>query len=379
MSRSRLICLCLLLGLAPCARAAEPFRYPQGEHGKARLKYTNGLPVLVVEGTPEEIGRQLAALTAKPAERLTRYFKGLLKDQHLDLAWPLIVRLSRSMLPQFPPDHLKELEAAAQASGVDRDLLVVANTIFDIRKIAGCSTLVVEAGRSATHGPLFGRNLDFPTLGILQDYSLVTVYRPRGKHAFASVGFPGIIGCASGINDAGLALAANEIFSSKDGSPRFDPKGTPITLCSRRILEECASVAEAEKLLRTMKRATMVSLTVCDTKGGAVFEVTPRSLVVRPSVDGICACTNHFRSKELATTTRCQRYPVLQECRTLDRVTLSDVARKLDEVNQGPLTMQTMIFEPARRKLHLSIGPCPTSARKLRPLDLAPLFAKDRR
>ncbi|HEV3260680.1 MAG TPA: C45 family peptidase, partial [Gemmataceae bacterium] len=357
MSRRRLVCVFLALGLAAtCARAAGAFRYPEGEHGPAQLKYTNGLPVLVVEGTPEEMGKQLAALTSKPAAQLTRYLKDLLKKQHLDLAWPLLVRLSKSMLPQFPPDHLRELEAAAKASGVDRDLLVVANTIFDIKKIAGCSTLVVEAKRSATHGLLFGRNLDFPTLGILQEYNLVTVYRPRGKHAFASVGFPGIIGCASGINDAGLALAANEIFSCKDGSPRFDPKGTPITLCCRRILEECGTVAEAEKLLRTMKRATMVSLTVCDTKSGAVFEVTPKSVVVRRSVDGICACTNHFRTKELATSTRCKRYPVLQQCRTLPRITLSDVAKKLDEVNQGPLTVQTMIFEPARRRLHLSIG-----------------------
>ena len=56
-------------------------------------------------------------------------------------------------------------------------------------KMGGCSTLVVEPGRSAVKGPLFGRNLDYPTLGFLQDYTLVTIYRPRGRHAFASIGF----------------------------------------------------------------------------------------------------------------------------------------------------------------------------------------------
>ena len=50
-------------------------------------------------------------------------------------------------------------------SGVDRDLLIVGNTMFDVKKIGGCSTLIVEPDRSATGGPLFGRNLDFPTLG----------------------------------------------------------------------------------------------------------------------------------------------------------------------------------------------------------------------
>jgi len=35
----------------------------------------------------------------------------------------------------------------------------------------------------------------------------------------------------------------------------------------------------------------------------------------------------------------------------------SDLAKKLDAVNLGPITMQTMIFEPADLLLHLSLGP----------------------
>jgi len=55
----------------------------------------------------------------------------------------------------------------------------------------GCSSLLIEPSRSATGGPLFGRNLDFYGRGILHKYSLVAVYRPDGKHAFAAVTFPG--------------------------------------------------------------------------------------------------------------------------------------------------------------------------------------------
>ena len=97
----------------------------------------------------------------------------------------------------------------------------------------GCSSMIVEASRSSTGGPLFGRNLDFYTLGILDKYGLVTVHRPKGKHAFASIGFPGIFGCISGINDAGLALAVHEVFLSKDKAPMFNPKGMPYTMCFR--------------------------------------------------------------------------------------------------------------------------------------------------
>ena len=55
----------------------------------------------------------------------------------------------------------------------------------------GCSSLLVSAEKSATHGPLLGRNLDFYTLGVLDKYGLVTVHRPRGKHAFAVGGAAG--------------------------------------------------------------------------------------------------------------------------------------------------------------------------------------------
>jgi predicted choloylglycine hydrolase len=75
---------------------------------------------------------------------------------------------------------------------------------------------------------------------------LVTVYRQRGKHAFASIGFPGLIGCASGINERGLAVAWLDASSTRDGSPAFNPTGTPLVCCFRRILEECATVEEAE-------------------------------------------------------------------------------------------------------------------------------------
>jgi hypothetical protein len=238
---------------------------------------------------------------------------------------------------------------------------------------------------------LFGRNLDFPTLGFLHEYTLVTVYRPKGKHAFVSIGFPGMLGCISGMNDAGLAVATLEVYATKDQSPRLDPKGVPYTLCFRRLLEECTTVAEAEQLLRSLPRTTMNNLAVCDKKGGAVFEITSRNVVVRRADDGLCACTNHFRSKDLCVAKEmiCDRYPRLLDtpaeilaekirangqAPALSRLGLADVARKLNASNQGDLTLQTMIFEPASLRLHLAFGKTPSSALPLKPLDLAPLF-----
>src|SRR5262249_48620408 len=157
----------------------------------------------------------------------------------LEKAYPVLIRTAAFMGPQLPREHMKELEAAARVSGIDPNLLIFVNTLFDMQKLWGCSALMIEPERSATHAPLFARNLDFVPFGRVHEYTLVTVYRPRGKYAFASIGFPGLHGCASGINEHGLAVAWLDASSVRDGSPAFNPNGTPLVHCFRRILEEC--------------------------------------------------------------------------------------------------------------------------------------------
>lgn len=371
-----------VLFLAPSfLSAAEPFRFPEKEHGKGRLQYVNGLPVLTVEGTPEQIGEQAAALAVKPGERILAYPKDLLDRVKLPIGWQIFVTAGAGMLPQFPADHRKELEAMAK-SGIDREQLVVGNTMFDIKKSLACSALQVAADRSRTGGPLFGRNLDYPPLGYAHHYSLVTVYRPTGKHAFAAVGFPGLIGCLSGMNDAGLALGVLEIYSVKPGVQKFDPKGTPYALCYRRILEECTTIAEAEKLLRSMKRTTTTCLAICDKDGAAVFEIAPKELVVRRPVDGLCVCTNHFCTKELKPANEnrlfrsLERFQALEKSRDWEKLDVENVRKHLHAASNPNATMHSMVFEPRTLKLHLAIGQIPASAGELKTLDLKPLFKK---
>jgi hypothetical protein len=380
MPRTRLLIAFALVGLvAPAAaRAGEPFRYPEGTHGKGSLRYVQGLPVLTVAGTPEEIGTAAGALCKPAADGLYGYFDVLLTRSKLDLLWPWLARTAEGMLPQFPPDHRAELEAAVKASGLDRGKVLVGNCLWDIKKL-GCSTLYVAPERSAAGGPLLGRNFDFTTFGVLHQYSLVIVYRPDGKHAFAAVGFPGLVGCVSAMNDAGLCLAVLDVQSAADGSPPFDLTGTPMTLTFRRVVEECTTVDEAEKLLRSAKRTTLLNLAVCDARGGAaVFELTPKSVGVRRPQDGLCCCTNHFRTPGLATDTHCRRYDELAKADGLAKLGVAEVRQRLHAANQGDATMQTMVFAPATRTLYLALGKGPTTARPLQKLELAPLFAAER-
>jgi isopenicillin-N N-acyltransferase like protein len=366
----------ILLFIASAADAGEPFQYPIAKHGKGELRYLNGLPVLTVEGSAEEMGTQIGTLALKPAKNFPEQVQELVKAWGLERAYPVLIRTAAFLGPQFPPDHLKELEAAARASGIDRNLLVFVNTLFDMQKLWGCSALMIEPERSSTHGPLFGRNLDIPPFDHVYEYSLVTVYRPQDKYAFASIGFPGLHGCTSGINERGLAVAWLDVNSVRDGSAAFDPLGVPLVCCFRRVLEECATLEDAEKVVRSLRRTRSANLAVCDRKRAAVLEITPKNVVVRPASEGICSCTNHFRSKFLAADLKCPRYDALEKSRTLANLGLADVVKHLHAANQGPATMQTMVFEPDALRLHLAFGKGPSSALPLKTLDLASLLKR---
>lgn len=374
----RLLLAILLLAISS-VRADETRVFQEARSGQGELKYINDLPVLIVAGTPEEIGHQKAVLTANVAKKMAEYPRQLLERSSRKDRLPEYLRMSKAISQQLPADYREEMKAFALESGIDRDMGLLGNMLADIyRGSFACSSLIVEPERSATGGPLFGRNLDFYTLSLLDKYSLVTVHRPKGKHAFVSIGFPGLFGCLSGMNDAGLALAVHEVFLARDGAPIFNEKGMPYAFCFRKMLEECTTIEEAEQMLRATERTTILSLSLCDRRNSVVLEMTPKSVVARRSSDSITACTNHFRTDELSvwpSPRLCNRYPKLAQARKLDKLDVADVAKKMDEVNLGRLTVQTMIFEPVPLKLHLAIGSCPSSALPLKLLELQPLFA----
>ncbi len=374
--RNSVLWLFVWLLAASTAPAEQSRGFQEGRSGGGQLKYINDLPVLIVAGTPEEIGRQKAALTGEVVKKLVDYPRQLLERANRQDRLSKCMEMCKTLAPQLPADHRREMRVFADQAGVDLDLGLLGNLLPDVyRGGFSCSSLIVDAEHSATKGPLFGRNLDFPTLGLLDKCNLVTVYRPNGKHAFVSVGFPALFGCVSGMNDAGLTLTVHEVFLSRDGATIFNPKGVPYTFCFRRILEECATVEEAEKLLRATQRTTILNLALCDPNKSVVLEMTPKTVVARHAIDGILACTNHFRSDELAVFAWCPRYQRLIQSRKLDQLDVSDVAKKMHSANMGRLTVQTMIFEPAALKLHLAIGSCPSSALPMKLLELKPLFA----
>lgn len=363
----------LLASVARPAMGDERFAFTPIEVEGGRLFYQDGIPIAVVAGTPDEMGRQHAALVAPAAQRVITFPKRLIKEFGAEMYWPLMVGAGSLLMRNAPQRHQQELAALAAAGKLDAGELAVGNTLLELRRM-GCSVLIVEGKHTADGAPLFGRNFDFPTLGELDQYSLLMICRPAGQHAFATVTFPGCTGVFSAMNDAGLAVATLDVYASGDGSSMFNATGMPLTAAFRRIVEECTTVAEAEALLRSIRPTTWMNLAVCDREGSAVFEITPTHIGRRDPESGVLACTNHFRTEGLTVNERCWRYPRLMAAAKEEPLTVEDVHRHLHEANQGEFTLQTMIFEPRDLAVRLAFGKPPVSDDELTKIELAPLF-----
>jgi hypothetical protein len=203
----------------------------------------------------------------------------------------------------------------------------------------------------------------------------------RARHAFASIGFPGTVGCLSGINDAGLTVAVMEAYQVRLGNRRLNPWGLPFALCFRRLLEEASSIEEAYLALSGMKRIGLNSLVVADRAGVAVFEITPGRVVVRRPRDGVCIGTNHFCTEELRPRLTLNMFNTLDHFTALEQVTrerggfgVTDLHGALHAVCDPDITLQTMVFEPRKLRLHLAIGTVPASAGAMKVVDLEPFL-----
>lgn len=364
------------------------FRYPRGVHGRGRMSYIGSVPVLQLEGTPAEIADQVFALALAPAKRILDYPLDLLASRlRSRLLAGLLVRaidrVARRLLANFPDHHRNELMALGVAAGDERRV-IRGNTLLDLKnaspwRLLGCSSLGITTSRSTCGGPLLARNMDFFPLGYLHDYSLVAVYRGNDCRPFVSVGFPGSVGCYSGMNDAGLAVVSHEVF----GIPQsvYNPNGVPFAQVVRHILETCSTVDEAESYLRAVPHTTAVSLVTCDHSAPAVFEIVPGRVVRRDTHSGAIVCTNHFRGSGLAADQPPTEFGTDQRHEYLNQVAaagkklgVGEMFSTIDAVNLGIMTIHSMVFEPRRLRLHVSLGPGPASAAMPTELLLEGLF-----
>ncbi|MCA9735485.1 MAG: hypothetical protein H6696_01220 [Deferribacteres bacterium] len=270
------------------------------------------IPVIVVEGTPYEMGYQLGKALGNSVEKcisgyldFAYHYPEIFSDEKLDNTW--------ATLEPYIDSRIKaELKGLAEGSGYPLANLQRAHAIPAIADYA-CSGVAVW-GKASADGHLYQiRNLDFVKQAHLQDYPVVVVYKPQKGKPHTMATFAGYIGAHSGMNAAGIILG--EKGESPNSESPFNLDGVHFTFLFRQMLYDAETLSEAVSTIENAHLIKRYFFYVGDgkpeTMGAVKFYVsTPDSIKLHkwtdkvesdPSVPGLVPeCIYYTMNNELA-------------------------------------------------------------------------------
>ena len=140
-----------------------------------------------------------------------------------------------------------------------------------------------------------GRNFDYSGADFVRRVALVSRFNPADGNAFLAVGWSGILGGWTLVNDKGLVVA-----NHLGGGSKTNAKGIPTLILTRMIAQQASTVAEGIELIRTSPRmrGQIVWLAQdADPKTGrkaraVAVEYDAETIAVRASRDGLLVVTN---------------------------------------------------------------------------------------
>jgi len=264
-------------GRRPKATEAAPMqlvaRDPAG-HGLL-CRYQNK-SILMVSGTPAQMGTAHGTLLRRPAQKLTERVLYLVGggDTLRSGRWFLnqMAEIERRVLPHIPARFLEECDALSKAAGVSRRDGRYAN-LFPER--FHCSGVALRGKATVGGRVLHARVLDYMREINLQDAAAVQVFMPEGRHAWMSLGYAGFIGTVTAMNERGVAVGE----MGGRGQGQWD--GLPMSFLLRDVMERASTVEEAVNIIRDTPRTCEYYYVISD-KSAAMraLECTPNKVVV---------------------------------------------------------------------------------------------------
>jgi isopenicillin-N N-acyltransferase-like protein len=235
----------LLVGLPTVPIHAEGYRTSVGEGASE-------IAVVVVSGTPYEMGRSLGELMAPEARALIGKFLGMVQadgsprfsNEALDAAWT-------ATAPYTHERFKEELRGLAEGSGLSLETVRRAHMVPVVSNYS-CSSLAAW-GAATKDGHLYQtRNLDWILAAGAHDYPCIVVYRPDRGIPHVNVSFAGYLGVNTGINARGIVLS--EMGDSPQRDYPYNLDGAHFTTMFRDILYDCGTLDEAINLIKNTRR-----------------------------------------------------------------------------------------------------------------------------
>jgi len=263
----------------------EPSVRQLGEH----LFSVDGLKVVVVSGSPRQMGERYGRAVAEEIKRGRDSYlnKHVCEDQGYTKDY--LLKCSEVMLKHIPPEYVQEMHGVAQGAGVPYEDVLAMHTHADIvhyghdwgdnqtNGLAGCSNFVAWGGATLGGKLYHGRNLDWTIGTDVQEVAVVYIGIPREGYPFALVTYAGMIGAVTGMNSQGITFGE---MTSQTGDQTLD--GEPLFIVCRRMLQYCGTIAQVEELMKRHTPTTGWNYVVASGREctGRAFEVDAGNVVV---------------------------------------------------------------------------------------------------
>ena len=212
-----------------------------------RFTLTNGIarvPVVVVRGTPYQMGWQLGRLMREEIQQfvpaVVAGFKKELRatDETLDLAWATTAGYTDARVQQ-------QLVGLAEGSGQPVRLIQHVHCLPLLMPYS-CSSIAAW-GAATEDGHLYQtRNLDWSLKAGAHEFPVLVVYVPTEGHAHVTPSFAGFIGAHCGMNDAGIVLS--EIGDASAKEMPYNLHAPHFTSWFRALLYDADSLTETLSL-----------------------------------------------------------------------------------------------------------------------------------
>jgi len=232
-----------------CAAAQELELVAKDPGGHGLLAKAGEKRVLVVEGSPEQMGaahgRLLAELVPNVMPRTMALVGAGLAIQKGEWFYDRIDEIMRRANPHTPERFLREIAAMAAAAGITARDAQCGNFFPELFH---CSGVAVRGKASADGRVVHARVLDYMRDINLQKYTVLQVFVPEGGIPWVSVGYAGFLGTVTAMNAKGLAIG------EMGGRGEGDWDGMPMTFLMREVAERAETVEQALALMRAARR-----------------------------------------------------------------------------------------------------------------------------
>lgn len=358
----------------------------------------SGLWELSLQGNPAERGVAFGKL----AEDLLHYQEEVFvnqirqiipSDSYLKFLRFFLILFNRNLGEYIPEEYRTEIYGISlscsheyDAIGTPYERQLNYHAAHDIGHamqdymLVGCSSFGVWGEESADSTLLIGRNFDFYVGDDFARNKLVSFYQPSDGYRFASVGWAGMTGVLSGMNEAGLTVTINAAKSTMPVSAAM-----PISLLVREILQYASTIEEAYIIAQKHKTFVAESLLIGSAKDGkaAIIEKSTDKIALFHSETNRIICTNHYQSnifkedtrnkENIATSDSPYRYARLNELLNknipVDASNAASILRnrfgkggeEIGLTNEKAINQfiahHSVIFEPAKRLMWVSTAP----------------------